>query len=263
MRYVFYSWQSDLPNSTNRGFIEKALEGASRSIRHDSTIKVEPVVDRDTVGVPGSPDIVRTIFEKIDRADVIVCDVSIINNGERRPTPNPNVLIELGYAIKSLGWQRIIMVMNTAFGEPDKLPFDLRTHKCLTYHTPGDAENRASERQKLQNRLEGQLREVFSEPEREFDVDPNRLSRAQLDLLDMINTGKGSFTPADFYSDANSIDSIRKFQVQANELIRLQETGYIRKILPSKDSFGGQLYLAQVIIVEGLTAEGFAALRRR
>ena len=263
MRYVFYSWQADLPNPTNRAFIQKALENAAASIRRDSTIGVEPVVDRDTVGVAGSPDIVRTIFEKIDRSDVIVCDVSIINDGERRPTPNPNVLTELGYAMKALGWERIIMVMNTAFGGPDKLPFDLRTRRCLAYHTTEDAETRATERKRLQSVLEGFLREIFSGPEREFDVDPNRLSRLQLDLLVMVDNGKGSFTPSDFHSDANPLDSVRKFQVQANELIRLQEKGYIRKLLPSKDSLQGQLYIDQIIIIEGLTAEGYAALKRR
>ncbi|MDY6781140.1 MAG: hypothetical protein SW833_01055 [Cyanobacteriota bacterium] len=59
---VFYSWQSDLPNSTNRGFIEKALENAVKLIHNDESIEVEPVIDRDTVGVPGSPDIANTIF---------------------------------------------------------------------------------------------------------------------------------------------------------------------------------------------------------
>jgi hypothetical protein len=29
---IFYSWQSDLPNNTNRGFIERALEKAIASI---------------------------------------------------------------------------------------------------------------------------------------------------------------------------------------------------------------------------------------
>jgi len=101
---IFYSWQSDLPNATNRGFIQKALERAARSIRDDTSIHVEPVVDRDTTGVPGSPDIATTILQKIDNCDVFVCDVSIINSGhDQRPTPNPNVLFELGYALKQLG----------------------------------------------------------------------------------------------------------------------------------------------------------------
>ena len=31
---IFYSWQSDLPNSTNRGFIQAALEQAAKDHRH-------------------------------------------------------------------------------------------------------------------------------------------------------------------------------------------------------------------------------------
>lgn len=51
---ITYSWQSDLPFSTNRVFIEEALEQAAQSIRSDETVKIEPVIDRDTMGIPGS-----------------------------------------------------------------------------------------------------------------------------------------------------------------------------------------------------------------
>ena len=116
---VFYSWQSDLPNSTNRGFIEKALNNAAKAIRNDDSIKVELAIDRDTQDVPGSPDIPSAIVEKIEKSQIFVCDVSIINKRSKfRKTPNPNVLFELGYAIKTLGLERIVMVMNTAFGKP-------------------------------------------------------------------------------------------------------------------------------------------------
>ena len=76
-RTVFYSWQSDLPNATNRGFIQQALEQAASSIAGDDSIDVEPVVDRDTTGVAGSPDIAGTILSKIDAADVFVPDISL------------------------------------------------------------------------------------------------------------------------------------------------------------------------------------------
>src|SRR5437868_14867537 len=114
---VFYSWQSDLPNPTNRSFIQAALEAATKTLREDGSVQVEPVIDRDTSGVPGSPDIAKTIFGKIDQAQVFVCDISIINqdatrqNALPRLTSNPNVLIELGYALKTLGEQRIVMVL--------------------------------------------------------------------------------------------------------------------------------------------------------
>ena len=54
---------------------------------------------------------------KIERAAVFVCDVSLINRGAGvRPTPNPNVLVELGYALAKVGWSRIVMVLNEASG---------------------------------------------------------------------------------------------------------------------------------------------------
>jgi hypothetical protein len=159
---IFYSWQSDLPNATNRGFIQKALENAAKSIRNDDSIKVEPVIDRDTKDVPGAPDIAHTIFDKIEQAQVFVCDVSIINqNAPSRPTPNPNALIELGYAIKALGWQKIILVMNTAFGKPEELPFDLRMRRAIGYHTPKETEERATERKKLEAVLTEALRSIL------------------------------------------------------------------------------------------------------
>ncbi|MEH1849770.1 MAG: hypothetical protein V7L25_33540 [Nostoc sp.] len=159
---IFYSWQSDLLNATNRGFIEKALEDAAKSIRNDNSIEVEPVIDRDTIGVPGSPDIAHTIFGKIEQAQVFVCDISIINqNTSPRPTPNPNVLIELGYAIKALGWDNIIMVMNSAFGKPEELPFDLRMRRVVTYRMPQESEERATERKKLEGTLTAALRSIL------------------------------------------------------------------------------------------------------
>ncbi len=143
--------------------IERALEGAAKAIRSDNSIRVEPVIDRDTVGVPGAPDIASTIFGKIEQAHVFVCDISIINQGMvARPTPNPNVLLELGYAMKALGTQRAIMVLNAAFGEPELLPFDLRMRRVLRYHMPAASEDRATERKRLEGMLAEGLRAIFA-----------------------------------------------------------------------------------------------------
>ena len=159
---IFYSWQSDLPNATNRGFIERALEKAARSIKLDDTITVEPVIERDTEGVPGSPGIAETIFRKIDGCHVFVCDVSIINQDlDHRPAPNPNVLIELGYALKVLGPDNIVMVMNTVFGNPSLLPFDLRARRVATYTMAEKNRERAKERNTLQSLLENALKMII------------------------------------------------------------------------------------------------------
>lgn len=173
-RTVFYSWQSDLPNSTNRGFIEKALENAVRQLRGDESVSVEPVIERDTIGVPGAPDIASTILAKIDQSDVFVCDVSIINHGARRPAPNPNVLVELGYAMKTMGAQRIVMVMNAAFGEPELLPFDLRMRRVVVYHATS-TEDRVSQRKDLESKLRQSLHTILSGIEERVVAEPNDL----------------------------------------------------------------------------------------
>jgi len=87
MGTIFYSWQSDLPNNTNRGFIQDALEKAVKELKKDETIepavRADLIIDHDTAGVPGSPDISATILAKIDAADVFVADLSIIGEVPR------------------------------------------------------------------------------------------------------------------------------------------------------------------------------------
>src|SRR5260370_17929679 len=119
---IFYSWQSDLPKKTNRGFIEQALKNAVKAIRDDDSVQIEPVFDRDTKDIPGSPDIVKTIFDKVRRAQVFVCDVSIINRGSTRLAPNPNVVAEWGNAFGGLGAERIVTVLDTAYRKQEYLP---------------------------------------------------------------------------------------------------------------------------------------------
>jgi hypothetical protein len=159
---VFYSWQSDSPNPTNRGFIEKALEQAIQQVKSDDTIGLEIAPDRDTKDVPGTPPITQTILEKIDRCGLFLCDVTIITSKRaKRPTPNPNVLVELGYAVARVGWERIVFVMNTYFGTVAKLPFDLKGHRYpITYSLEPDAtaEERARVRQKLSKDIASALK---------------------------------------------------------------------------------------------------------
>lgn len=161
-RVVFYSWQSDSPNATNRGLIQSALEIAAEAIAGDDTLAVEPVIDRDTEGVAGSPDIASTIFGKIDVADIVVADVSIISDpAAKRQTPNPNVMIEVGYAFRTLGFERIILVFNSAFGKIESLPFDLRMRRLVVYSAKPEEKERAAARTDLARKLEKALRSAL------------------------------------------------------------------------------------------------------
>lgn len=131
---IFYSWQSDLPNRTNRGFIESCIESAIKKLDRADDFYLELNLDRDTKNEPGTPDIANTIFSKIERAKIFIADISIINsNSDGRKTPNPNILLELGYAAKVLGWEKIICIFNTDYGNFDDLPFDLRFRRPLIY----------------------------------------------------------------------------------------------------------------------------------
>jgi hypothetical protein len=163
---IFYSWQSDLPNATNRGFIEKALQNAVKAIRDDDSIKIEPVIDRDTQGVPGAPDIAQTILQKIEQSQIFVCDVSIINRWmsiilRKRAAPNPNVLVEPGYALKVLGPECIIMVLNAAYGKQELLPFDLRMKRVVSYYEQRSNRNCAAERKRLEAVLTDTIKAIL------------------------------------------------------------------------------------------------------
>jgi hypothetical protein len=91
-------------------------------------------LDRDTMNLYGTPDIADSIFLKIARSKIFVADVSIINTAEGdRKCPNPNVLIELGFAARVLGWERIFCIYNLDYGSFEDLPFDLRQRRPIAY----------------------------------------------------------------------------------------------------------------------------------
>lgn len=131
---VFYSWQSDLKSKTTRNLIEGCLNKAIQALGRDDEVEIDASLDRDTRGVTGAPVILDTILEKIDRAAAFVADVSIINAGTLgRPTPNPNVLVELGYAVKSLTWDCVLPVCNKFHGDISVLPFDIPDRRVMAY----------------------------------------------------------------------------------------------------------------------------------
>lgn len=151
---IFYSWQSDIKSAANRSLIQSALEGAAKELRSDDSIRVEPVIDRATLNTPGARNIVDDIFKKIEKSNIFVADVTVINAGSKgRLCPNPNILIELGYAIKALTLDRIILVLNTAVAKPEDLPFDIKQNQILTYNSKPEDKARAVERRKLQSNL--------------------------------------------------------------------------------------------------------------
>ena len=141
---IFYSWQSDLPKDTNLNAIRQSLREASSLIENEiEDTRIE--VDEATRDTTGSPNIPKTIFDKISATDIFICDLTTINTTspkEFRRVPNPNVLIELGYATATLGWERIVMVFNEVHGTfPTDLPFDIDRHRSTPFKIKDKKDN--------------------------------------------------------------------------------------------------------------------------
>lgn len=171
---IFFSWQVDTGPRGGRNLIDRALESAASRIGQDAKIEEairDVAIDRDTKGFAGSPPIVDTIFKKIDAAAVFVPDLTFIGKRpDGRPTPNPNVLIEYGWALKSLGHARIVPVMNIAYGAPtaEAMPFDMRhLRNPIAYDCPEglSEEDRRKVRDGLSKDLESAVRTVLDSDE--------------------------------------------------------------------------------------------------
>ncbi|HYV09641.1 MAG TPA: hypothetical protein VE980_01930 [Pyrinomonadaceae bacterium] len=160
---VFWSWQDDLPKVFNKHFIGDCLSNAVKQLNKQRHSLVIPVVDRDTKHETGAPNIVSTVFSKINDCQVFVADVSIVNRGERRSFPNPNVLIELGYAWNRIGVNNILLVINEAHGEIKEMPFDIAQNRTIPYSLTEDFEE--SKRDKtiklLTERFQRQIDEMY------------------------------------------------------------------------------------------------------
>lgn len=146
MKYsIFYSWQSDVASDCNRLFIRTALDDAVASLS-DAAVEDSPRVESGMEGIAGTPEVATVMFTRIKRSAVFLGDMTLVGSirkegsDELKRVPNPNVLLEMGYAAGTIGWERIICVMNEHFGERAELPFDVRNRRFPINYTlaPGD-----------------------------------------------------------------------------------------------------------------------------
>lgn len=146
---IFFSWQADLPSNQTKRFLEDSINIAKDSL--SETIEIIP--DEATRERFGAPDVMDSIFDKIDECDLFIADVSIVGNyippkfAEKENAkfkffPNPNVLLELGYAAASKTWNRCICFANTEYGDISDLPFDLN-HRRITAFSYSEGGRRA------------------------------------------------------------------------------------------------------------------------
>lgn len=157
---IFYSWQSNLPRDINQDAIRICIKKAITSIEEENKEGVQIDLDEATRGESGSPDIPSTIFDKIRNCDIFLCDITFVDsrsNEKKVRFSNPNVLIELGYAISVLGWQRIILVFNKSYGDfQNNLPFDIdkRRINAFTINDKNDKSGKGQLKTDLIKQLE-------------------------------------------------------------------------------------------------------------
>ncbi len=196
---IFYSWQVKLETKYNRNFIENALKDSVKQLKRELKADGEDFyLDRDTKDVPGLPNIPTTLQGKISVCDAFIGDVSFVSYvlGDRIANiPNPartfkdrlfgknktiqqtvrdvkkegvysnNVGQELGIAMGShRGSERVIIVMNTAYGKPEDLNFDLKQYRYpILYHLDETATDQEKQKEKtnLIAKFKDALRLIF------------------------------------------------------------------------------------------------------
>ncbi|POR49334.1 hypothetical protein [Bosea psychrotolerans] len=136
---VFWSWQSDRPAKYCRDVVQTALQRALDALSDELELEPsEAELDHDTKGEAGMAAIADTILQKIEQAGVFVGDITSAGRSESgRELPNPNVLIELGWAWAHLSHENIILVANKFYGPSshEKLPFDIRHRRAAILYS--------------------------------------------------------------------------------------------------------------------------------
>ncbi|WP_111710158.1 hypothetical protein [Lutibacter citreus] len=150
---VFFAFQMDVEDKYGKGFIQSAIEIAIQKLKEEDILVSLDFGFRRT---PGTPLLIEEMLKKSSDSDLVIADLTFtsakewlnaelideddtnswysIPKGIRKLSPNPNVLLETGYAWAKKGTYRTLVVMNSAFGSPIELPVDLKGFRWgITY----------------------------------------------------------------------------------------------------------------------------------
>ena len=163
---IFYSWQSWRKSVKN--FIDKALyESVAELQKFFSSRKL--IFDSDMKKRTGAEDIHEAVFEQIQNCDIYIADITIISEiTQEKKVSNPNVLIELGFAIKCVGWDRIILLFDERYGKlSTDLPFDICVHRVFPFSKRN--RNKIDGSTRLQKMLVEQIKLIIEKsPEKSY-----------------------------------------------------------------------------------------------
>ena len=140
---LFFSWQSE--DKKSRKTLDVALQNAVEAL-NDRGIRLE--IDHSTLGESGMPSIDQTILRKIDACDIFLADVTPMTTYQKssgngmqvsKDVPNPNVLLELGYAMSALGVGYVIVAAHQGNWIPENMPFDIN-HRAIYSFTSSNCD---------------------------------------------------------------------------------------------------------------------------
>ena len=146
---------------------------------------------------------------------MFLADVSIFartqpvdTNNTVKSLPNPNVLVELGYAAARLGLDRLVLVMNTAFGSPEELPFDLKNRRFpLTFKLSPDSRKDSEKVQaELSQNIEFALRSAIRTTLSTVDEVIATLDFEALKIMKRFGAGDGMAPVAEQLTIFSAID---------------------------------------------------------
>lgn len=179
---MFFAFQMDIDDKFGKGFIQSAIEIAIQKFKDEG---IDVSLDFGFRGTPGTPLLIEEMLKKSSESDMVIVDLTftsskiwsdskkisilgkeirILKKTQDKKSPNPNVLLETGYAWAKKGTYRTLAVMNAAFGSPDLLPVDLKGFRWgITYSLNDDNySDRKSIRKDLSNDLYDAIKAAIS-----------------------------------------------------------------------------------------------------
>ncbi|KRR25267.1 hypothetical protein CQ14_09655 [Bradyrhizobium lablabi] len=181
---IFFSWQSDLDQEVTTRAIRAALRAAMTTVEKDYPVDID--LEEATSNVAGSPYIPYALADKISKADIFVGDITTVvrlTGQTGKSLPNANVTFELGIASAELGWNRIIMLFNTALARLEDLPFDFDRHRISKFNFSTDANSRKSHESDLRKLAHAAIAQIVADdpkrPRELQQVPPEQIKKSR------------------------------------------------------------------------------------
>lgn len=189
------------------------------------------LLDKDTQGVPGMPPISEVIFDKITNCGIFVPDLSFVGSTQKgRALPNPNVLIEYGWALNSLGYQRIVPVLNSAFGDPSEkeLPFDMRhLRRPITYKLSKSSTPKQKSAEKI--KLEKDFVRAF-----QLILKSGVIKKKEPESLEQFIETQSTTDPSTFFETGEKIGSVGRIYQGDTQLTLPDNEHLFLRIIPTQ-----------------------------